>query len=89
MISKLKCIKFTDQTIRRGGWQITTESEYCLVAGSIFAAMLTEFLNIAGSTSVIMLCLVNSDFFRILTKTVLTGRLFLRLERNYVWRLKL
>ncbi|MCT3535773.1 hypothetical protein CYJ81_07265 [Lactobacillus crispatus] len=77
MIDKLKCIKLTDQTIRRGSWQITTESEYCLVAGSIFAAMPAKILNIAGSTSVIMLCLDNSDFFRILKKAVSIDRLFL------------
>lgn len=62
LIDKLKCIKLTDQTIRRGSWRITTESEYCLSAGSIFAATSTQILNTAGSTSVIMLCLVNSDF---------------------------
>ncbi|EEJ70592.1 hypothetical protein HMPREF0891_1567 [Lactobacillus crispatus 214-1] len=39
--------------------------------------MPAKILNIAGSTSVIMLCLVNSDFFRILKKAVSIDRLFL------------
>ncbi|TGY15293.1 hypothetical protein E5351_05640 [Lactobacillus intestinalis] len=59
-------------------WELVNNYRIGILAlcpGSIFAAILTQILNIAGSTSVIMLCSVDSDFLELNGRPSKIGRL--------------